>query len=374
MMGLHLPGAAFVNPGTAAARCADHGGGAAAGRDRPAQAGLHAARASHRRAGDRERHGRAARDRRLDQPHAASGGHRPRRRPRDRLGRLRRPLGRDPAAGARLSERGGRREPLPRRRRHGLHRAPAAGRRPRARAGLDRRRAGPAPLPAGAVPRRDRAGLARGPGRLARPLHPAAGGRAVRQPRRDRASEGRPWPRDDQDLGGEARTPYGRGPGQGVRRPGRAAGRLPGRPAHRRLRRRRPLPGPEGQRHAGAAQPHAHAGRPARPRPEGGAGHRRADVRRLRQGSGRPARDARGDRAGAARLSARRRRDPPRRRGRRARGQGRSGGAAQPHAGDGAARRATASAASSSATCATPSAPPRPAPRSCSERARWRRG
>ena len=64
----------------------------------------------------------------------------------------------------------------------------------------------------------------------------------------------------------------------------------------RRRRRRRPLPGPEGQRHARAAQADPGAGCAAGPRPPGRAGHRRPDVRRVGQDPGGHPRHARGRR------------------------------------------------------------------------------
>ena len=66
-----------------------------------------------------------------------------------------------------------------------------------------------------------------------------------------------------------------------------------------------PLPGAEGQRHAGTAQADDRARHPAGPRPQGGAGHRRPHVGRIRQGAGGDPRDAGGaggrrDRPGSA--------------------------------------------------------------------------
>ena len=67
------------------------------------------------------------------------------------------------------------------------------------------------------------------------------------------------------------------------------------------------------------------AGRAAGPRLQGGAGHRRAHVGRLGQGAGRHPRDARGRGRRADRAGPRRRHHPPRRHGRQARGAGRRG-------------------------------------------------
>ena len=80
IMGLHLPGASFVNPNTplrdaltVARRQAGH-------RDHRARQRVHADRRGDRRAGHRQRRRRPARHRRLDQPHAAPGRHGARRR------------------------------------------------------------------------------------------------------------------------------------------------------------------------------------------------------------------------------------------------------------------------------------------------------
>ena len=83
-----------------------------------------------------------------------------------------------------------------------------------------------------------------------------------------------------------------------------------------RLRRGDPLPGPGRQRHARAAQADPRARRAAGPRPEGRDRHRRPDVRRVRQGPGRHPRHARGRPRRSALAGPGRRRDH-RRRGRR---------------------------------------------------------
>ena len=74
LMGLHLPGASFVNPNTPAAHRADRGRGAVApsscAGDEYTPIGRH-----RRREGCRQRRGRAAGHRRLDQPHPAPGRH-----------------------------------------------------------------------------------------------------------------------------------------------------------------------------------------------------------------------------------------------------------------------------------------------------------
>ena len=89
VMGLHMPGAAFVNPGTKLrqelTRAAVHRLAAIGMRGER----LPAAGALRRRARDRERGGRAARDGGVDQPPAPRPRYRARRRHRDRLGRFR---------------------------------------------------------------------------------------------------------------------------------------------------------------------------------------------------------------------------------------------------------------------------------------------
>ena len=80
IMGLHLPGAAFVNPNTPLARRAHPRRHPAGRRDHRPRQRLHAGRPRARRARLRQRHRRPDGDRRLDQPHAAPGGDGPRRR------------------------------------------------------------------------------------------------------------------------------------------------------------------------------------------------------------------------------------------------------------------------------------------------------
>ena len=95
-----------------------------------------------------------------------------------------------------------------------------------------------------------------------------------------------------QGVGGEARPADRRGALRRVRRPGRPDRGLPAGRAEPRPGGRGPLPGPPGQRHAGAAQSQSRPGRADGARLSGCAGHRRAHVRRLGQGSGGAARDA----------------------------------------------------------------------------------
>ena len=119
IMGLHLPGASFVNPEHAAARCADRA-------RRQAGAGDHRARQrSSRRSAMSSTSARSSTASSACTPPAARptsrihliamaarGGH------RADLGRFRRSRRSDAAADAHLSERQGRREPFPGRRRH----------------------------------------------------------------------------------------------------------------------------------------------------------------------------------------------------------------------------------------------------------------
>ncbi len=130
-------------------------------------------------------------------------------------------------------------------------------------------------------------------------------------------------PGGHQDLGRRAGPACDRGAGAGVPQPGGAARRVPRRRARPRLRRRGALPGPEGDRHAGTAQADAAARRAAGSRPPGGARHRRAPVGRLGQGAVRDPCDAGGGRRRRDRQDPRRRHHPSRRERRTARGQGR---------------------------------------------------
>ena len=69
IMGLHTPGASFVNPGTPLRDALDPRGDEAGAGDHRARQRLYAGRPDDRRALDRQRHRRPARHRRLDQPH-----------------------------------------------------------------------------------------------------------------------------------------------------------------------------------------------------------------------------------------------------------------------------------------------------------------
>ena len=148
-------------------------------------------------------------------------------------------------------------------------------------------------------------------GRAASTPHPAPGRRARSPPTAACGCvHGQSRPRDLQDQRGRCRALDDRGPGAGVRRPGRGARRVQGGRARPRRRRRRPLPGPARQRHARTAQADARARRAAGPRLPGRAGHRRPDVGRERQGPGGDPRHARGAGGGPLGAGARRRHHP----------------------------------------------------------------
>ena len=186
MMGLHLPGAAFVNPEHAAARRPDGRRAEARGGDPRRRQRLHA----DGRGGRREERWSTRMVGLL-----ATGGSTnhtlhlvamaPRRRRRRSTWEDFDDLSpRHPADRPGLSERLGGRERLPRRRRHGLRDPPAAGRRPGARRRHDRRRPGPAPLPAPSPSwtAASWSGARARPTSL-EPRHPAAGRRSLPDPR-----------------------------------------------------------------------------------------------------------------------------------------------------------------------------------------------
>ena len=75
IMGLHLPGASFVNPNTPLRDALTSGGGKAGHGDHRGRQRVHPGRRDDRRAGGGQRHRRPARDRRLDQPHHSPGRH-----------------------------------------------------------------------------------------------------------------------------------------------------------------------------------------------------------------------------------------------------------------------------------------------------------
>ena len=132
------------------------------------------------------------------------------------LGRLRRGLGGHAAARPRLSERPRRREPVRGGGRHALRHRPAARRRPGPRRRADRGRRGRArALPAAAEARRRRSGLGAGCDRARRharscarpsePFSPEGGLKLLQRQSR---------PRRDQDLGGQAGASPDRGAGR----------------------------------------------------------------------------------------------------------------------------------------------------------------
>ncbi len=121
--------------------------------------------------------------------------------------------------------------------------------------------------------------------------------------------------------------------GDHLRRAGGTAGRLQGGQARSRFRRDHPLPGAEGQRHARTAQAHPGAGHPPGPRLPHRTGHRRAHVGRVGQGAGGHPRHAGGARRRRHRQAARRRPGKARRRCRHAGGSGAGGGTGRPGAG-----------------------------------------
>jgi phosphogluconate dehydratase len=284
IMGLHLPGASFVNPGTplrdaltreatvrALSLTALGNNYTPVGHIVDEKAivnglvGLHATGGSTNHTMHLDRHRRRGR-------------------PPGHLGRHERPQRRRPAAGPRLSQRHRRREPLPRRRRHGLpdpellesghlHEdvktvwgAGLSGYTVEAKLIEDKLAFEPAPkvsalpkvLTGSKTPFQESGGLKLLSGNL-----------GVR----------------DQGLGRQARASSHRGAGPGVPQSGRPAGGLQGWRAQWRHDRRGALPGPEGARHARTAQADPATRRPAGSRPQGRAGHRRPHVRRVGQGA-----------------------------------------------------------------------------------------
>jgi phosphogluconate dehydratase len=155
-------------------------------------------------------------------------------------------------------------------------------------------------------------GVGRGAARVARSQRAASGERALPGDRRAEGPVRQSRPRRHQGLGGEAGPPCDRGAGGGVLLAGGADGRLQGGLARPGLRRRGALPGAARQRHAGAAQADADARHPAGPRAARGACDGRAHVGRLRQGAGGDPRDARGGGRRPDRAHPRRRHHPRR--------------------------------------------------------------
>src|SRR6056297_3004745 len=288
-MGLHLPGASFVNPGTSL-------------RDALTDAATARAAAITALGNDYRPAGRV-----LDEPchpparHGAGSGRDPRYR-----GFQRPLLGRSPD-GEDLSQRPRRREPFPRRGRLGLHDRRVAGGRPSPPGHRDHRRRRPRALRPRAEAEGRRARLGGRRGRKPQRPHPAPRLRPVPEDRRAEGTEGQPRPVGDEGLRRRSRAPGRRGPGAGVSRTAGCEGRLQGWRVHRRHRGRRPLPGSARQRHARAARADADAlGAPVA-RPEGRPRHRRAHVGGVGKGACRDARRPRGRRRRSPREASRRR-------------------------------------------------------------------
>jgi len=160
VMGLHLPGSSFVNPGTPLRDALTIEAARQVTRLTP-QGGLpHAPRRAGRRARAGQRRGCAACHRRLYQPHPAHAGHRPGGGHSADLAGHGRPLRSGADAGPRLSQRLGGHQSLPCRWRCRVAGARAARRRPAARRCAYRDGARPASLYPGALPRRWQADLA----------------------------------------------------------------------------------------------------------------------------------------------------------------------------------------------------------------------
>ena len=282
VMGLHLPGAAFVHPDDpvrdALTDATTRRVAEIAASEQPYGIG----QVVDEKCG-RQRRRRPARDRWLDQPHDAPDLDGGRRGHRPDVGGLRRPVGRRPVGRAHLPQRHRRREPLPRRpvaRRSSC--APCSTRGLLHEDVLTARRARPAPLHAQARAGRRRARVRRGPGRVARPVGPASGDRPVRRRRRPACPAWHPRPRRHQGLGRRRRAQGRRGARARLHRPGRLPpGVLPPR-ARPRRRRRHPRAGTQRQRDARAARAHALPRRPAEARPCRRPGHRRPHERGVR--------------------------------------------------------------------------------------------
>src|SRR3546814_254874 len=179
--------------------------------------------------GGGERRCRPERERRVHQPRPAPGRHGGGGGDQADLGRSFRPLRCRAARRPHLSQRPRRREPLPRRRRHGLPDLATARRRPAARRRDDGVGAGPRQLPAGAeADRRRRRGVAAGG--QAQPRREGAGAAcpAVLAERRPEDAEGQSRPCRHQGLRGEAGAPHYRGAGGDLPLAGRPHGRLQG--------------------------------------------------------------------------------------------------------------------------------------------------
>ena len=274
---------------------------------------------------------------------------------------------RRPAARPHLPQRRRRHQPVPRRGRYAVPDRPAARRRASCTPTSDRR--GPGLDRYREEPYLDDAGELRWrPAAARRATSPCcAPPRAVRARRRHPRARRLARPRRDEGVRRRPRAARRHRPRARLRRPGRVPRRLRPRRARPRPRRRRPPPGPARERHAGAAQAHPGARRPDRPRTPRGARDGRPHVRRLGQGArGDPLHAGGGDRR-AARTAARRRPRVRGRRARHARRRRRRPRRARARAGAASARPPTARAATSSRpsartsagrTTARPSSPP----------------
>ena len=251
VMGLHLPASTFVNPGTPLRAALDRAAAERAVRS-PPRAASRPDRPPRRREGDRQRVRRAARDRRLHQPHHAPGRDRPRRRHHADLDDLS-----DLSAAVPLLTRiypngaadinhfaaaGGIAVPRPH---------PAQARLPARRCADGR---GPRTVAPHPEARLDGDAVAWEEGPKASPTSLCSARPTTRSPpTADCGCVGPPRSGCRQDVRGRAEH-RGHRPREGLRRPGRLPGglrrgRLDGRPG-----RRGALPGPGCQRHARAAQ------------------------------------------------------------------------------------------------------------------------
>ena len=157
----------------------------------------------------------------------------------------------------------------------------------------DARRSGAAPLhPAPGAGRRS-ARVRRRRNGIRRPCRAARGRRPVHRRRWPAGPRRHAGPRGHQGVRGRARAPRRRGAGPRLHRPGRLPPGVLAARARPRRRRRHPRAGPVGQRHARAARPHPFARGAAEARVCRGAGHRRPHEWGVGRHSGRDPRDAR---------------------------------------------------------------------------------
>ena len=228
MMGLHVPGAAFVNPGTKL-------------RQELTRAAIHRLAAIGRGGNDYRPLGELVDERSIVNAAVgllATGGstnhaipparHRARRRHRHRLGGHRPPVRRGAADRPHLSERVWRRERLPGGGRHGVHHPNPARRRAAARRHPYRRGREPRRLCTRTGAGRRPIDVARRRRRDARPRHAAPRQRPVPARRRHAAGPGQPRPRHLQDQRRRPRALDDRGAGARLRRPERGGDRIQG--------------------------------------------------------------------------------------------------------------------------------------------------